>query len=156
MQRTLLTPWPRTAIAFAVILLLGTAAALSNPVHAASPTTHAMPVTAASSVDTRINSLHSRLQITATQEPLWQSIAQVMRDNAAALDALRQSRTADKSNMNAVDNLRAYGEAIDAHADGIKKLETPFEALYASMSDAQKRNADLIFRDENHMMKKKG
>ena len=33
-----------------------------------------------------------------------------------------------------------------AHADGIKKFVPVFSALYDSMSDAQKKNADHIFR----------
>ena len=56
----------------------------------------------------------------------------------------------------AVDDLRSYSETIDAHADGVKKLTSAFEALYNSMSDTQKHNADLIFRNDNHHMAKKG
>jgi hypothetical protein len=48
--------------------------------------------------------------------------------------------------MTAVDDLKSYGEIADAHADGIKKLTPVFAALYASMSDAQKKEADAIFR----------
>jgi hypothetical protein len=48
--------------------------------------------------------------------------------------------------MTAVGDLKSYGEIIDAHADGIKKLIPVFTALYASMSDAQKKAADTCFR----------
>jgi hypothetical protein len=107
-------------------------------------------------VDTRINNLHARLQITADQETLWQPVAQVMRDNAGTMDSLRQSRMANANNMSAVEDLRSYGQVVDAHADGIKKLTSAFEALYNSMSDTQKHNADLIFRSDTHHAAKRG
>jgi hypothetical protein len=48
--------------------------------------------------------------------------------------------------MTAVDDLKSYGEIANAHADGIKKFIPVFESLYASMSDAQKKSADTLFR----------
>lgn len=144
--------------ALAATLFLGIAV-LANPASATTPAqtqsgAHVMTVAVHTPVDTRINSLHSRLQITAAQEPLWQPVAQVMRDNASTMDSLRQSRTANANSMSAVDDLHSYGEVVDAHADGIKKLTAAFEALYNSMSDTQKHNADLIFRNDSHMSKK--
>ena len=54
---------------------------------------------------------------------------------------------ADKAKtMTAVDDLKSYAEIADAHADGLKKFVPAFEALYASMSDAQKANANTLFR----------
>ena len=106
--------------------------------------------------ETRISDLHLRLHITAAQEPLWQPVAQVMRDNAVTMEALEKSRADGKNTMNAIDDLRSYGQLIDAHADGVKKLEPPFEALYKSMSATQKHNADLIFRDGKRPNQRKG
>lgn len=151
-------PAPVPALAAAIILGL---AVLANPASAASTRNteapgHIVTVATHTSVDARISSLHTRLQITAAQESLWQPVAQVMRDNANTMDSLRQTRAANASSMSAVDNLRAYGEVADAHADGIKKLTPAFQALYDSMSDVQKRNADLIFRSDHHRTSKKG
>ena len=139
---------PYTVITLAAVLLLG-AVVLARPTFAAG-------TQAPTQADTRINSLHSRLQITAAQESLWQPVAQVMRENAATMEAIRKSRTDGKSNMSAVDDLQSYARLIDAHAEGVKKLEPPFEALYNSMSNAQKHNADLIFRNERRPTQKKG
>jgi hypothetical protein len=136
-------------------------AMLAAPAYAATPAQptasgHVMSVAAHTPVDTRINSLHARLQITAAQESLWQPVAQIMRDNANKMDSLNQTRAADAKSMNAVDDLRSYGQAVDAHADAIKKFTPAFEALYNSMSDTQKANADLIFRGDNHHKMNKG
>ena len=47
--------------------------------------------------------------------------------------------------MDAVDDLRSYEQLTEAQVDGIKKLLPAFETLYASMSDDQKKNADIVF-----------
>ncbi len=49
--------------------------------------------------------------------------------------------------MTAVDDLRSYSAITDAHAEGLKKFIPVFEALYASMSDAQKKNVDTLFHN---------
>ena len=56
------------------------------------------------------------------------------------------------------DDLRQRPDPIasgrDAHADGIKKFTPAFETLYVSMSDAQKKDADALFRHGGKMSKK--
>ena len=89
--------------------------------------------------------LHHNLGITAAQRTQWRDFAQVMRDNAEAIDAILKERSANITTMNAVDDLRSYQKLADAHADGMKKLVPAFEALYNTMSDEQKKNADAVF-----------
>ncbi|MCX4148765.1 MULTISPECIES: Spy/CpxP family protein refolding chaperone [Paraburkholderia] len=115
-----------------------------------------MTVATHDQVDTRISGLRTRLQITAAQEEFWQKVAQVMRDNAGTMDSLRQARTSQANSMSAVDDLKSYGQIADAHAEGIRKLTPAFQALYDSMSDVQKKNADLIFQTDHHHSAKKG
>jgi hypothetical protein len=160
MKRTT-TPFQRRPMPVVAAALLLAIATLATPTSAATPgqtpaSAHVMTVATHTPVDTRINNLHARLQITADQESLWQPVAQVMRDNASTMDSLKQSRMANANNMSAIDDLRTYGQVIDAHADGVKKLTSAFEPLYNSMSDTQKHNADLIFRSNTHHAAKKG
>ena len=96
-------------------------------------------------VEARIKELQAKLHITPTQEALWQNVTQIMRDNAQTMDGLTQART-DKT-MTAVDNLQSYSAIVEAHAEGLKKFVPAFEALYASMSDTQKHQADNVFRE---------
>lgn len=56
--------------------------------------------------------------------------------------------------MNAVEDFKSYGEIAQAHADGIQKFIPVFEALYNSMSDAQKKNADAVFANRHHAKSK--
>src|ERR1700694_796632 len=100
-------------------------------------------------VEARIKNMHAKLKITPAQEDQWAKVAQEMRDNAKAMDALTQERFAKAKTMTAVEDLKNYGEIADAHANGIKKFTPLFETLYASMSDAQKKEADALFRTGN-------
>ena len=101
-------------------------------------------------VEARITMLHSKLAITAAQEPAWQNLTQVMRDNAQTMEALRTARADKAKTATAVDDLKSYTEITTAHAEGLKKFTPVFETLYGGMSDAQKAQADTLFRGPHH------
>jgi hypothetical protein len=111
--------------------------------------------TPADPVEARIKTLHSRLHITADQESLWEKVAQVMRENAKAMADHRTEAAQNAQGRSAVDELKSYAAAIDAHADGIHKFIPTFQALYDSMSDAQKKTADAVFRSRISAAEKK-
>ena len=98
----------------------------------------------------RIKDMHTKFKITAAQEEQWAKVAAVMIDNGKTMDTLTQARVDHAKDMNAVDDLKTYGEVAEAHADGIKKLTPLFADLYASMSDVQKKEADTLFRHGYH------
>jgi len=99
-------------------------------------------------VQRRIVDLHTKLGITPAEESLWTAVAQTMRDNANELDKAIDKR--ENADATAVDDLKAYGNVVQAHADGIKKLSAVFSPLYASMSDQQKEVADEVFSQAGH------
>jgi len=101
-------------------------------------------------VEARITMLHAKLAITAAQEPAWQNLTQVMRDNEQTMEALTKARADKTKSMTAVDDLKSYAEITTAHAEGLKKFIPVFETLYGSMSDAQKAQADTLFRGPHH------
>jgi len=131
-----------------------TAATLVLAVAFASGQALAAKASAESHAEARITDMHAKLKITAAQEPQWSKVAQMMRDNAKTMDALTQTRHENAKTMTAIDDLKSYGEITDAHADGIKKFTPVFATLYADMSDAQKKEADTLFRRGNHKMTK--
>ncbi|SRR5271166_5075363 len=149
---------PAVRAASAAATLLG-AIVLASPLFAASSETipqassqqaMASPASesagSSSAVETRIKELHKKLHITAAQKPQWDNLAQVMRENAQAMIDLQKQRASDAQSMSAVDVIKSYESVIQAHEDGMKKFVPPFEALYNTMSDAQKKNADSMFR----------
>jgi hypothetical protein len=105
-------------------------------------------------VEARIAYLHTKLNITPEQEALWNDVAQVMLDNAKTMDELIKTRSGNAATMTPVDDLKSYSEIADAHADGLQKFIPVFESLYSSMSDAQKLNADKLFRHRSPMKSK--
>ena len=134
-------PYPAALAVAAVALLATITLASARPSHVE----HA---------EARIKELQAKLHITQAQEDLWNHVTQVMRDNAETLDALAQARSAHAQAMTALDDLKSYSEIADAHAEGLKKFIPAFEALYASMSDAQKQNADTLFRHHSRSRSK--
>ena len=88
-------------------------------------------------------SLHQRLQITPAQEAPFGAVANAIRANARAEATAPHQPTA---NASAVDELRAEIQYDEMELAGLKKLLPALEALYASLSPAQRQAADSAFR----------
>ncbi len=87
--------------------------------------------------------LQKRLAIPPAQQPQFDAFAQVVRQNSKEMDALSQPDQ-QKTARNAVEDLRSSAQMAQAEADGLKRLQQPLEALYASLTDQQKRTADQL------------
>ena len=94
----------------------------------------------------RITDLHQRLNITAKQQTSWDKFARVMRENARSMDQAFQRRVQMMPGMTATENMQSYAQIATEHAQDMQKLVPAFQALYATMSDSQKRTADQVFR----------
>jgi periplasmic protein CpxP/Spy len=97
-------------------------------------------------VEQRIADLHATLNITKAQEAEFDKFAQVMLDNAQAMDMLTSKAGADRDSQSAVQVLGTYAEVSQLHAQNVKKLSVAFRPLYASLSPDQKKTADEMFR----------
>jgi protein CpxP len=95
-------------------------------------------------IERQITDLRRKLNITSGQQPQFDALAQVMRQNAQAMDALAQQEQKN-SKPNAVEAVRAGGRFAETEAEGLKRLLPPLQALYESLSDQQKRAADQVF-----------
>ena len=93
------------------------------------------------------NGTYFGIQITQAQEAQWQPVAQAMRDNQKTIEPLVTNRKDNAKTMTAIDDLKSYAQIAGAHADGAKTFITAFEPLYSGMSDAQKKDADALFRN---------
>ena len=136
----------------AAVIALTVIGAVALPALAADPTAHAAPSAPAGQqkgidpVEAKIADLHGKLHITEAQAAQWGAVAQVMRDNGKSYTQLVQDKRKNEKTMTAVEDLRAYQQIAEAHADGVKKLATAFETLYDAMSPEQKAIADDVFR----------
>jgi hypothetical protein len=100
--------------------------------------------------ESRIKQLHGALKITEAQEALWKNLTQVMRENAKDMDALTKGNAEKIKTMNAVEYIKFHSQITEAQLSQQKKFIPPFEALYAGMSDEQKKITDTIFRTGKH------
>jgi periplasmic protein CpxP/Spy len=93
-----------------------------------------------------IKELHDRLKITTAQEPLWETVAGVMRDNDEKIDALSEERHDRAGTMTAIEDLHSFAAIAEAHAAGTRSFIPAFEALYQAMPAEQQVHADRVFR----------
>ena len=96
--------------------------------------------------EAQIKKLQSTLNITEAQEPLWNNLTQVMRENAKEMDAMNKGRAENTEPMNAVEHMKFHSQITQSHLAQINKLIPPFEAFYNSLSDQQKNITDMVFR----------
>jgi protein CpxP len=95
----------------------------------------------ADQVERQIADLQKKLHITAAQQPQFDAFAQIMRENAQAMDVLMRQQDQNHS-TNAVEDLRASAQLAEAEAEGLKRLLPALQSLYDSLPDQQKRLAD--------------
>jgi periplasmic protein CpxP/Spy len=143
------------AVALAVSLLLpalalpaGAFAQTQTPTGGSPIPPKEKPDAEATRVELHIGQLHAQLHITPAQQAQWDQFAQVMRDNAKDMNQVLEQRASGFASMNAVENMQSYAQIAQQHAQDTQKLATAFQALYGDLSDAQKKNADAVFRAE--------
>jgi len=104
------------------------------------------PASVTERVEQHIAHLYVQLHITSAQQAQWDQFAQVLRDNAKDMNQTLERRGASFASMNAAETMQSYAQIAQQHAQDTQKLATAFQALYGSMSDDQKKNADVVFR----------
>jgi hypothetical protein len=107
-------------------------------------------LTAVEHTEARIKELKSALKITEAQEVLWTNFTRVMRENAKEMDALTKDKADNAKTMNAVERMKFHSQITESRLAQEKRLIPPFEALYAGMSDEQKKTTDTIFLTGRH------
>jgi periplasmic protein CpxP/Spy len=114
-----------------------------TPPGAKSPGAKAKPAPAGprDEVEQEVTELRDRLHITPGQQQQFDAFAEILRQNAQALDALMQQKA---PKANAVEDMRFYLQFTEAQAEGLKRLLPAFQALYDGLSDQQKRAADAV------------
>jgi periplasmic protein CpxP/Spy len=121
--------------------LPGQAVAQNSPPPAASIP---MPQGFADEVEIKIAELHQALNIMPNQEALFRAYADAMRSNAQGVNALFAQR-AQITDFRAPVLLRWYAQLTAGHAEAVNRLIAPLDALYQSLTPAQKQAADRHF-----------
>jgi LTXXQ motif family protein len=118
---------------------IGGAATIGPPARSVLPA-QASPGAPAPNLEANIARIHQRLQITPAQEPHFAAFANTMRENSRIRPA------APAANSTAVDDLRVAIQVSEQELGALRRLLPPLQALYASLSPAQQRIADQLFR----------
>ncbi len=144
----------RTALGLVGVAGLASATLLVGPaVFSAEPSSHyrhhvwgKTAAERAETVEQRIRTLRASLHITPAQEAGWEGVAHVMRENETRMQDMISAREAEPvHHVTAPEDLRTYERFTQAHVEGLKLLRASFDTLYATMSDAQKLEADAVF-----------
>jgi hypothetical protein len=99
----------------------------------------------ASHIEGRIAFLQAELHITADQMPLWNAVADVMRQNDKDMRAARAAlHDQSDDDVTAVDRLATMQKLAAGRADGLAKILAAVKPLYDAMSADQKKNADEL------------
>lgn len=152
-QKTYQVAFPATLVVVMVAFLSIIFLANANSSFAATGKKKSPAAAVTSAVDhteARIKQLKSALTITEDQEELWTSFTQVMRENAKDMDAVTKAKAENSKTMNSVERMKFHSQVTEAQLTHMKKLIPPFEALYDSLSDEQKKITDNIFRTGKH------
>jgi hypothetical protein len=145
-----------TSALFGLALALPVAAWAENPPAATDAATTVQTEAARhEKVEQRIADLHATLHITPAQETLWGTFAQVMLDNAQAMQDTHAANAAQADTRTAQEILQAYSATAMQHAQNIEKLSAAFGPLYTALTPEQKTAADDMFRTkaEKHAAK---
>lgn len=143
-----------TALALAAVLAGGTAVALA-PIDADAQAQHQFSRTAFTPgrhVEGRIAYLKAELKITDAQAPLWNKVADTMRDNAKQLDDAMSAMPHDPNapRPTAIERLETHAKFAEMRAQGTERFLAAFRPLYNSLSDDQKKNADDMMGGHHH------
>ncbi|HEX2114051.1 MAG TPA: Spy/CpxP family protein refolding chaperone [Alphaproteobacteria bacterium] len=98
-----------------------------------------------SRIEGRIAFLRAELKITDAQAPLFDAIANVMRENDRAMRIAFEGRRQRTQPASLLDRLDQRQKRAEDMASATSKLKAAWAPLYAALSDEQKKTADELF-----------
>ncbi len=135
----------KIALAAAVAVGLAGAAALPLVGHAQNWAGHGGFMRGAEHVEGRIAYFKAELKISDAQAQDWDKVADVMRENAKALQQLRDEAAANRDKpQTALQRLDWIERLSQARAKSITAFADVFKPLYDRMSDDQRKAADAL------------
>jgi hypothetical protein len=93
-------------------------------------------------VEGRIAFLKAELKVTDAQQPLWNTVAEAIRSNAKDMAGMPHGMAMMGGSATLPEKLASHEKMMAAHLDGLRKLRTAFDPLYAALSTDQKKTAD--------------
>ena len=96
-------------------------------------------------VEGRLAFLKTELKITDAQLPLWNGVADAIRANAKSMSEIMSGGMMGGSQTAALpEKLALHEKMMTAHLEGLRRLKTAVDPLYAALSPEQKKTADEV------------
>ncbi len=95
-------------------------------------------------IEGRIAFLRTELKINEAQQPQWAAFAETLRGNAKATMETRKTMMQPKPQLSAPDSAEHEVHMLSARLEGLKATATATRALYAILTDPQKKAADEL------------
>lgn len=103
-------------------------------------------------VEGRIAFLHAELAITEAQEPLWATLADAMRQNAAGLAQAAPTDHGHDTGSVVVGQLLDQQHALQTRLDGLQAVNAALKPLADALSEGQRATLDALFPHVSGMM----
>jgi hypothetical protein len=100
---------------------------------------HSVPM-----MEGRLAYIKADLEITDAQLAAWNAYADAVRARHGAMESMHADMMKAKESGNALERMDAHIKAMESMVDGLKALKPVTEALYAVLSDEQKKKADQL------------
>ncbi len=100
----------------------------------------------------RVAFLKAELGITDAQQSAWTAYAEALRKNLSNMQGMHQSMMKAVDAKSAVERLDAHIAGMEGRLASLKEIKTPLAALYAVLSDEQKKKADDLITGMGCMM----
>jgi hypothetical protein len=100
----------------------------------------------------RIAFLKAELAISDAQKVAWETYAAALKRNLQGMQAMRESMAKVMEAKTPVERLDAHIAAMDGRLASLKEVKPALAALYAALSDDQKKKAEQILTGMGCMM----
>jgi hypothetical protein len=105
---------------------------------------HRMMMHSGPMVEARLAYIKADLEITAAQLPAWEGYADAVRARRSTMGTMHEEMMKAKEGGSALQRMDARIKAMETRLDGLKALKAPIEALYAVLSEEQKKKAEEL------------
>jgi len=100
----------------------------------------------------RIAFLKAELAISDAQKGAWKAYAAALKNNLQGMQAMRQTMAKVMEAKTPVERLDAHIAAMEGRLASLKEVKPALAALYAALSDDQKKKADQVLTGMGCMM----
>jgi hypothetical protein len=105
---------------------------------------HSMMPPTVPMMEGRLAYIKADLEITEAQMPAWNAYADAVRAKRAKMEEMHAEMMKAKESENALQRVDARIKSLETTLDSLKASKPALEALYAALTDAQKKKADRL------------